>query len=58
MEIPYGYCQCGCGEKTNLIKDDGHKRKSIVGTPRKYILGHAHVSKKGELIKNGKAELV
>jgi len=54
MNIPYGYCQCGCGGKTNLIQDDGHKRKSLIGTPRKYIFGHAHIGEKAELNHNWK----
>lgn len=29
-EIPDGYCQCGCGEKTNIYR----------GKPRKWIYGH------------------
>ena len=36
--IPYGYCQCGCGKKTNICKHNNDVIKK--GEPRKYIRGH------------------
>lgn len=33
--IPYGFCQCGCGKKTNIVPQGRHK-----GTPRKYFPSH------------------
>lgn len=38
IEIPYGYCHCGCGEKTNLAKygELGYAR----GEPFRYLVGH------------------
>lgn len=38
--IPYGYCQCGCGKKTNLAtKTDGSTNK-IKGRPMRFVRGH------------------
>lgn len=48
----FGYCQCGCGKKTNIVKNNGHVNLSVVGKPRKFIFGHAHVGKKRELNNN------
>lgn len=40
-DIPYGYCQCGCGEKTRIsTKTDRGKAKQIKGEPLRYIDGH------------------
>lgn len=40
MEIPYGYCHCGCGQKTNISKRNstrgGHKK----GEPFKFLHHH------------------
>lgn len=39
-EIPYGYCQCGCGEKTNIIKASCKSKGKIRGEPSRYLPGH------------------
>lgn len=39
-EIPYGYCHCGCGKKTNIIKANNKKGGQIKGEPNKYVFGH------------------
>lgn len=38
MEIPYGYCHCGCGEKTTVPKyaSKGHP----AGVPYRYLRAH------------------
>jgi hypothetical protein len=41
MEIPKGYCQCGCGEKTNLTESNNKNRNLVKGQPRKFIEGHS-----------------
>jgi hypothetical protein len=42
--IPYGYCRCGCGEKTR-ISEINHKHHGYVkGQPRYYVNGHRHRS--------------
>lgn len=39
-DIPKGYCQCGCGEKTNIATKNQSKSGTVAGQPRKYIYGH------------------
>lgn len=40
--IPYGYCHCGCGQKTEIIKLTNKKKGKIKGEPNKYIFGHSN----------------
>lgn len=40
MEIPYGYCHCGCGEKTSIAAWADPIRGYIKGEPRKWIRFH------------------
>lgn len=40
-EVEYGYCHCGCGQKTNLAQQTSTKYGWIKGEPLKFILGHA-----------------
>jgi hypothetical protein len=40
MEIPYGYCHCGCGEKTKLSPYGYKKWGWVRGEPRRFIHGH------------------
>ena len=39
-DIPYGYCQCGCGKKTNLAKQTVTQLGHIKGQPIRFIRGH------------------
>ncbi len=39
-EIPYGYCQCGCGEKTNIAKMTKASMGHVKGKPMRFITGH------------------
>lgn len=39
-DIPYGYCHCGCGNKTKIITKTITKLNHIIGEPLKYINGH------------------
>lgn len=39
-EIPYGYCHCGCGNKTAIAKKTRNKSGVKKGEPNKYVLGH------------------
>lgn len=39
-EIPYGYCQCGCGGKTNIATQTQKKYGWIKGEPLKFMLNH------------------
>ena len=40
MNIPSGYCQCGCGNKTNLVEKNCTFPFRIKGEPYKYLFGH------------------
>jgi hypothetical protein len=56
-EIPYGYCHCGCGKKTNIISKNNIKQKLVKGQPFKYLQNHQHrktICKRGHVIKTKK----
>lgn len=38
--IPYGYCHCGCGQKTNLAPQTHKKYGWVKGEPLRYIKWH------------------
>ncbi len=38
--IPYGYCQCGCGERTKLHPNNDFKRGYVKGEPRQFLAKH------------------
>lgn len=38
--IEYGYCHCGCGQKTKIAKQTDNRCGHIRGEPIKYIHGH------------------
>jgi hypothetical protein len=40
QEIPYGYCHCGCGQKTNIVKETQNSVGHIKGQPMRYVFGH------------------
>lgn len=40
MNVPYGYCQCGCGEKTGINKQTRKSRNQKAGEPSNFISGH------------------
>ena len=40
MEVEYGYCHCGCGQKTVLSQVTNKKFGSIKDKPNKFIHGH------------------
>lgn len=40
-EIPYGYCHCGCGQKTLLAKTTDKRAGTHIGEPISYVNGHA-----------------
>lgn len=43
-EIPYGYCGCGCGEKTSIAKKKNTKHGHIKGEPIPFLKGHSNRS--------------
>ena len=38
--VPYGFCHCGCGEKTKITPQNHTKMGWIKNEPRKFISGH------------------
>jgi hypothetical protein len=40
-EVPIGFCQCGCGQKTKLSPQNHTARGLIKGEPQKFIKGHS-----------------
>lgn len=40
MDIPYGYCHCGCGRKTRIATQNDATTGRIVGKPMRFISGH------------------
>lgn len=38
--IEFGYCQCGCGNKTNLVLKSDRIRGTVKGQPRRFLKGH------------------
>jgi len=40
QEIPYGYCHCGCGERTAIMQWDEPRLGYTKGAPRKFVAGH------------------
>lgn len=45
IEIPYGYCHCGCGKKTAIAKDTNKKRGAVKGEPLRFLPGHTSRSR-------------
>lgn len=40
-EIPYGHCQCGCGQKTSLAPCNYKKKGLVKNEPVRFIRGHS-----------------
>ena len=40
-KIPYGYCQCGCGNRSQIAKRNRKELGHIKGVPVKFIQGHS-----------------
>lgn len=43
VDVPYGYCHCGCGQKTGIIDRTQRCKNRIKGEPAKFIPGHHNV---------------
>ena len=41
MEIVFGTCHCGCGEKTSIANKNDAPSGRVSGQPMKYLRGHA-----------------
>ncbi len=40
QEIPYGYCHCGCGQKSPIAARTDNKKGWVKGEPKRFISGH------------------
>ena len=38
--VPYGYCECGCGEKTSLAPKTSRRNGWVQGEPLRFKLNH------------------
>jgi hypothetical protein len=41
QDVPYGFCHCGCGERTNLATQNHTRLGHVKGEPYRFIKGHA-----------------
>jgi hypothetical protein len=41
QDVPYGYCHCGCGQRTPISAKTERRWGYVKGEPRKFIPGHA-----------------
>lgn len=53
-DVPYGYCHCGCGEKTRPAPASSTRRGIRKGEPLRYIVGHNKRSRSPEFIEDPK----
>lgn len=44
--IPFGYCRCGCGQKTAIADRTDPRYGAIKGEPRRFVNHHANVPHK------------
>lgn len=44
-DVPYGYCRCGCGQKTWVPKKTSSYHGHAKGVPRPYMKGHNPANK-------------
>lgn len=55
QNIPLGYCQCGCGQKTKIVARTVTRLGIKAGQPRKWILGHRHGTAEGDFREDAEA---
>lgn len=48
-EIPYGFCHCGCGQKTNVPTETKRKLGMAEGRPMRFRQGHHARLKKADI---------
>ena len=56
MNVPYGNCHCGCGEKTTLSTQTYTKLGYKKGDPMKYRCGHSNRKSAKEYLVNKETE--
>ncbi len=42
VEVPLGFCGCGCGAKTHPAKTSSAQTGRVAGAPLRYLTGHHH----------------
>ena len=52
-EIPYGYCHCGCGQKTRIATVNDKGNGTVKGEPKRYVNHHYNKGRHRDLIKDG-----
>ncbi len=40
QDIPVGFCQCGCGERTKIAKQSSTRDGWVSGEPRRFVANH------------------
>lgn len=40
QDVPYGFCHCGCGQKTNIAKKPDRRVGVAKGEPYRFLAGH------------------
>lgn len=60
MNIPFGYCHCGCGEMTRISPNNDRHKGWVKGQPRRFIgnhsITHALACKVAEAVGNRRVE--
>lgn len=44
--IPYGYCHCGCGQKTPIVTKTSKAQGRVKGEPSRFCTGHGRLTRK------------
>ena len=57
-EIPSGFCECGCGQRTELVKSTCQKRRHFKGYPLPFVQGHQAAGRREDSVhwKGGKTK--
>lgn len=51
MKTGYGYCHCGCGEKTEVYKNTSKRDGQVKGEPKRFVDGHhQRIMRKGYVV--------
>jgi hypothetical protein len=56
--IPYGYCHCGCGGKTQISPETSNRDGWKKGEPRKFLHGHNMFGENHWGWRNGRQEML
>lgn len=54
--IPYGYCKCGCGEKTKISRRNNKKSGTKAGEPNNFVNHHNLSGEESPHWKDGKSD--